>query len=245
MAISMKILALSGARSGSSGLPHKNILDLCGKPLLAWPLEISKRSKYIHRHILSTDSEKYAEIAKKHGFEVPFIQPKETAMDTSTVFEFISHALDWLERNENYVPDIVVYLCPTTPLVRYEDVDKAIEILMEDPEAHSVVLVSHAKGHPRKTVKLAPSGVHVVSYITERGRDVSPSNRQSHEKAFNRESLPVISRTKTIREIGSQAGDLVRYHLISEETAHDIDNALDFFLAQELIKRRENNNTQS
>lgn len=233
-----KVLGIVGARSGSKGLPHKNIKPLLGKPLMAWIIGTAKKSRYINRLVLSTDSREYAEIGKKFGAEAPFLRPPEIAKDTSVVGEFILHALEWLEKNESYVPDLVVYLSPTVPLVRVEDIDAAIEILLSDDEADSAILISPAHGHPHKMVKLAPDRIYAVSYITESARDVAASNRQAYEPAFNRESLPIVSRTRTLKEFKSQTGNRVRYHVISQESAMDIDTPLDFYLVEAVLKKQ-------
>ena len=83
----MKILGIIGARSGSKGVPGKNIRPLLGKPLIGWIIEKAKKSKYINRVIVSTDSEQYAEIARSFGAETPFLRPKEFAADTMAAKE--------------------------------------------------------------------------------------------------------------------------------------------------------------
>ena len=96
------------------GIPHKNIKHLCGKPLLSWTIDQAKKSKYEMRIIVSTDSEKYVEIATNYGAETPFLRPKEISQDLSTDLEFIEHALKELKKND-YVPDFIVQLRPTYP----------------------------------------------------------------------------------------------------------------------------------
>ena len=96
-----KILCLIPARSGSKGLPDKNIKTMVDKPLLAWSIEQARQSKYFNaqqmRVIVSTDSEKYRDIALKYQAEVPFLRPESISQDNSTDFMFINHALDWLK----------------------------------------------------------------------------------------------------------------------------------------------------
>jgi CMP-N,N'-diacetyllegionaminic acid synthase len=125
----IKILCIIPARSGSKGLPHKNIMDFKGKPLLSWSIEHAQQSKYSNniKIIVSTDSEKYAEISKQYGAEAPFIRPENISGDISTDFECIKHCVDWLKENENYEPDIILHLRPTQPCRRVEHLNKAIE----------------------------------------------------------------------------------------------------------------------
>ncbi len=134
----IKILCIIPARSGSKGLPHKNIMDFKGKPLLSWSIEHAQQSKYSNniKIIVSTDSEKYAEISKQYGAEAPFIRPENISGDISTDFECIKHCVDWLKENENYEPDIILHLRPTQPCRKIEHVNKAIEIFINQREKY-------------------------------------------------------------------------------------------------------------
>jgi len=153
-----KILAIIPARGGSKRVPRKNIKILGGKPLLAYSIEHSQSSKYINRTIVSTEDEEIAQIAKKYGAEVPFMRPKELAQDDTTDFPVFEHVLNWLKENENYLPDVVVQLRPTSPLRKVEDVDGAIELLMKNPEADSVRTVIEPQSSPYKMYTINESG---------------------------------------------------------------------------------------
>ena len=87
------ILAIVPARSGSKSVVDKNIRLIDGKPMLAYSIEHAKKSKYIGRVLVSTDSEKYAQIAKEYGAEVPFLRPAEYATDTALDYDVFYHAL--------------------------------------------------------------------------------------------------------------------------------------------------------
>jgi len=106
---------------------------LWGKPLLAWGIHKAKQSKYVEnmRIIVSTDSEKYAEIAREHGAETPFLRPKEISGDRALDLEWAEHALEWLEKNEGYVPDVILQLRPTQPCTKVKDIDKCLDIFLE------------------------------------------------------------------------------------------------------------------
>lgn len=234
----MKAMAIIGARAGSKGVPGKNVRPLVGKPLIAWAIENARACRRVERVILSTDSEEYAAVGRKYGAETPFLRPPDLASDTAIEFGYIRHALEWLAANESYSPEIVVRLCPTAPLIRAEDVDRCIELLAADPAADSAILMTPAREHPRKQVKLAGDGEHVISYITEKGSHVAPTNRQSYEAAYNRQSLPIASRRRTILELGSQTGDVVRYHVIPQETSFDIDTEHDFEIVEFLLGKQ-------
>lgn len=236
---SLKILGIIGARSGSKGVPDKNIRPLVGRPLMAWIIETAKTSRYINRLIVSTDSEDYAAAARCYGAETPFLRPKEFAVDDSPEFKYVKHALDWLKTNEGYRPDIVVRMMPTVPLQEAQDIDACIEELIKDSSAHSAVVIAEARQHPSKALKLindGSGGKLLVTYNTESGMEVTPIARQNYEKAYFRANV-IASRLDTIYETGSLTGDRVRYHIIPQERAIDIDSLADFFIVEQLIAK--------
>ena len=113
-----KILGLIGARSGSKGVPDKNIKDFNGKPLLGNIIEKAKNSKFINRLIVSTDSKNYSEIAQFYGAEVPCLRPKSLAEDFSPEIDFVKHMVNFLKNEEDYKPDIVVRMMVTPCLFK-------------------------------------------------------------------------------------------------------------------------------
>ncbi|OGG48345.1 hypothetical protein A3D66_02205 [Candidatus Kaiserbacteria bacterium RIFCSPHIGHO2_02_FULL_50_9] len=235
----LKILGIIGARSGSKGVPDKNIKLLDGKPLVGRIIEKAKKSAYINRVLVSTDSQQYADIAKQYGADTPFLRPAELAIDKSPELEYVKQALEWLEKNEGYTPDIVVRLMATVPLQTTEDIDGCIEALLKDPDADSAVVIAEARQHPVKALKLmddGKGGKKLVTYFGESGREVTPIARQNYEKAYFRANIIACWRD-TITKTDSLTGDLVRYHIISQERAVDIDSPADFFIAEELLKR--------
>ena len=123
----IKILGLIPARSGSKRIPRKNIMPLNGKPLIAYTIETAKKSKYINKVLVSTDSKEIASVARRYGAEVSFLRPKSISQDDSTEMQFLEHALEWFLEYENYEPDLIVLLYPTSPFRKPESIDKAVE----------------------------------------------------------------------------------------------------------------------
>jgi len=132
------VIAIIPARSGSKSVVDKNIKELSGYPLIAYSIAVAQLSKIIKRVIVSTDSERYAKIALDYGAEVPFIRPAEYSKDDSTDRDFLIHAISWLEKKENYVPEFWVHLRPTTPLRDPLLVDEAIERIQRNERATSL-----------------------------------------------------------------------------------------------------------
>lgn len=137
-----KVLALIPARGGSKGVPGKNILPICGKPLIHWTIEAARASRYIDRLILSSDDDKIMAIASACGCEVPFRRNPLLANDTSSSIDVVLDAIE-------HVPgfDIVVLLQPTSPLRSTADIDGVLEHL-ELSGAPACVTVRAAEEHP-------------------------------------------------------------------------------------------------
>lgn len=126
----MKYLIIIPARSGSRRIKNKNIVNICGEPLIAYTIKPSlklKKEEIVHDVILSTDSVMYANIGKSLGVDIPFIRPKKISREDSNSIDFMLHAIRFLER-KGKVYDATILLQPTSPLRKYEDIKKAIRI---------------------------------------------------------------------------------------------------------------------
>lgn len=124
------ILAIISARSGSKGLKNKNIKELCGKPLMAYSIEVALQSGVFDEVMVSTDSEKYADIAKKYGASVPFLRSEKTSGDNASSADMIREVLQmYKERGEEYKSFCL--LQPTSPLRTAEDIRNAYNIFEE------------------------------------------------------------------------------------------------------------------
>lgn len=231
-----KILALIGVRSGSSDLKNKNILSLAGKPLMAWIINTARSVKLIDRVIVSTDSKKYQRIAKKFGAETPFLRPKSISGKLSNEIEYIKHAIKFIKKKENYNPDIVVRLLATSPFQRVLDINKAIKIYMKK-KCDSVVIVSEAKQHPMKALKIIGKGnkKSLVGYFDNKGESVTGLPRQIFKKAYFRSNV-IIFNPKILSK-NTMTGKLVKYLIIKNNKHIDIDNKMDFEFAQFLMKK--------
>lgn len=139
-----KILALIPARGGSKGITDKNIIEINGKPLIAYSIEAARESKYIDEVVVTTDSDQIANVAKDYGAEIPFMRPQELASDHATTLDAVLHAVKKLE-NKKF--DVLVLLQPTSPLRTAEDIDKALEKFF-DADCESLVSVSQADDSP-------------------------------------------------------------------------------------------------
>lgn len=230
-----KILALIPARGGSKGLHKKNIRPLLGKPLIAWTIEEAKKSKYIDKIIVSTDDEEIARISQENGADVPFLRPKEFAMDSSKTADVILHALDFLERQKEQY-SLIVLLEPTSPLRDAADIDTCIKRLLERPEAKAVVSVAKLEsGHPEFNVIINPHG------FIRNCNDSSNFNilrRQELKDVFFFDGSVYISWIDTFRDKRSFYHELTLAYIIQKYKLMEIDDLSDFICVEALMEAK-------
>lgn len=146
MYINKKILAVIPARGGSKGIPNKNIVEINGRPLIDYSISEALKSQYIDRIIVSTDSEKIAEIAQRCGAEVPYLRPKHLAEDNSKTIDVLIDIIKQLSmKNCNY--DYMILLQPTQPLRKAYQIDEAIRLII-DRNYKSLLSVNLVNEHP-------------------------------------------------------------------------------------------------
>ena len=152
-----EVIALIPARSGSKGVPNKNIHKLGGHTVLGWSISACLKSDLIEKTIVSTDSEDYAQISRSLGAYVPFLRPSSISTDYSTDFEFIDHAISWLKVN-NDLPKYIVHIRPTTPFRNPAIIDQAIKLFIDIPTATSLRSVHEMPESAYKTFEIASNG---------------------------------------------------------------------------------------
>jgi CMP-N,N'-diacetyllegionaminic acid synthase len=139
----MRVYALIPARSGSKGVPDKNILEIDGRPLMAYSIAFG-RALGIDRVLLSTDSAAYAEIGRTHGAECPFLRADFASSDRAREEDILADLDARLPAHGIELPDLWVWLKPTSPFRRLDAVHRAIDLLSRDTDIDSVRLVSEA-----------------------------------------------------------------------------------------------------
>jgi CMP-N,N'-diacetyllegionaminic acid synthase len=227
----MNVIGIVTARGGSKGIPHKNIIPLLGKPLLAYTAE-SALSSRLARVVLSTDDVEIACVGKELGLDVPFMRPQGLAQDETPTIPVLQDVLRKLEaRGEVY--DAVMTLQPTNPLRRVEDINGAIELL-EWTGADSVISVYDVgERHPAR-----------MKFMDAEGRLVDPpfaeeregQRRQELPKLYLREGSIYLTRTAVLMEQSSLKGRDSRGWLIPPERAVNIDIPFDLFLIEQVMK---------
>ena len=230
----MEILSLIPARSGSKGLPDKNIKMLGGYPLLEWSIRASLLSSSISRTIVSTDSSEYRAIAISKGAECPFLRPAEISTDKSSDIDFINHALAELERN-GYRPDFIIHLRPTTPFRDPSVIESAISQIENSPPWTSIRSVHEMSESAYKSFEIEESGNLVATFSKERNLEGSNIGRQLFPRTFQANGYVDVLSVPRILKTGEIHGDLVQSFLT--EPAIEIDTPFDFEIAESMSDR--------
>ena len=235
----MRIVAVIPARGGSKSIPKKNVKLLNGHPLIAYSIASALSSKLVSRVIVSTDDEEIAQVALKYGAEVPFKRPSHLAQDHVTDFPVFHHALHWLEVEDNYIPDIIIQVRPTSPFRPPDLVDNAIQPLLENKSADSVRVVTPSGQNPYKMWR-----IHEQSLIPLLTIDLPEPYNQPRQKLpatyWQTGHLEVIRR-ETITELKSLTGNVILPYIIEPEFAVDLDNLFQWSYAEYLMQSKQIN----
>lgn len=226
-----QIIALIPARSGSKGIPGKNIKYLNEKPLIAYTIEAAKHSRLIDRIIVSTDDKTIAKVSMNYGAEAPFLRPKKMAEDSTPTLPVLRHAIKWLRINEKYVPEIVVLLQPTSPLRTSKMIDSAIRVFLKSGRC-TTVSVNQVKENPY-WMKILQNG-YLRSF---KKNDLRITRRQDLPDVYMINGAIYICRTELLFGRDPYEANNVRAFIMDRKSSIDIDAPEDFFLVEKLMKR--------
>jgi N-acylneuraminate cytidylyltransferase len=224
-----RVLAVIAARGGSKGLPRKNVLDLGGRPMVAWSVVAAHGAATVDRTVLSTDDDEIIAAARAAGCEVPFKRPPELATDTAGIQDAMIHALDSLGED----PDYLVLLQATSPLRHAADIDAAVE-LCHRSGASSAVSVTEAAKAPFWMFTLdGDGGMHrVVEPPGEAGR------RQDLPRCYALNGAVYVVRLPWFRENRKFIADDTRAYVMTADRSVDVDSRLDLLLARAILADR-------
>lgn len=232
----MKILGIITARGGSKGIPGKNIKPLMGKPLIAYTIKAAKNSGALDRVILSTDDERIAAVARKHGCEVPFMRPVEIAQDQTGHLPVIQHAMQWLKDNEGYEPDAVMILQPTTPLRQAFHIKGACD-LMREKQPDSVLSVSSVPDDCNSQKTMVQDGER-LTLLNGAPIYKRVARRQDLRKEYRSAGMIFLFKTGLIfdKQNPNFYGEYTLPYEVEEKYLGDIDEPGDFEKAEEKLR---------
>jgi CMP-N-acetylneuraminic acid synthetase len=237
MTTDLRIMALIPARAGSKRVKDKNLRNLGGLPLIGHKIKVALESKYINRIIISTNSEEIKNIAESFGLSVPFLRPEEISGDDSTELEFHQHALNWLSENEKYIPDLIVNLYPTSPLVQSATIDLAIKKVIENPECDSLRSVVKCSEHPYK-MWIEKNDIFLEPFIKSDDDNTHTLSYHMLPEVFIQNTCIYITKPETINRYKSTIGKKVLSFIMDEIESFDINSELDFMIAEKIISNR-------
>jgi len=222
------VLAIIPARGGSKGIPRKNIRMLAGKPLIAWTIEETKKSKYIDRLILSSEDAEIIKVAKEWGCEVSFVRPAELAKDDTPGIEPVLHAMSMLP---GY--DYVVLLQPTSPLRLVDDIDGCIETCVSS-SAPSCVSVTEVDQHPYWMYTISDAG-YLEAFIKQ---PIKTFCRQDLPKVHILNGAVYVSESNILEERRSFITTETKAYVMPQKRSRDVDDYLDMMLCEILIENK-------
>lgn len=224
-----KVLALIPARGGSKAIHEKNIYQIMGKPLIEYTIESAKKSKYIDEIIVSTDSDKIANISRKCGAKVPFIRPFEIASDTASTIEVLIHAINELNAQVKF--DCIILLQPTSPLRDENDIDVALEIFIDNGKK-SLISVSKVYDNPVLIRRIHNNQLYKIL------NNDSSVRRQDMPEFYKVNGSIYINRICDIHSNTSLNDNVIPY-IMDKSHSVDIDDYSDVCLAEYYIKNKE------
>lgn len=221
------ILVVIPARGGSKGLPGKNIKMLCGKPLIAYSIDVARAFADDKNICVSTDSEEIKQVVEQYGLKVPFLRPDYLATDTATSDDVLIHAVNYYREQYGRTFKILLLLQPTSPLRTKEDVEGAIRLYRDDIDMVVSVMKSHA---PAVLCQDDEQGYVQLTY---------------NKKALGRQQLPdmyefngavyVMSVDALLEKKMAGFTKIVKY-VMSKEHSIDIDDIYDFLQVESILK---------
>jgi len=232
----VKVLGIIPARGGSKGVPRKNVKILAGKPLLQWTAEAALKSN-LDRVILSSEDSEIIASARSAGVEIPFARPKELAKDDTPAIEVVIHAVEELKRSEEYHPEAVMLLQPTSPLRTTKHINEALHLFTLHPEATSLVSVVKLSHNlvPESLMQLDKNGYlnHLQSWDERRNL------RQEKPVYYARNGAAIyLVKISCLLEENSLYGARILPYEMSREESVDIDDLFDFEMCEYLLEKR-------
>lgn len=226
----MKSLFLIPARGGSKGIPHKNVKELGSKPLIYYSIDVAREITTDDNICVSTDDESIIECVERIGLKVPFIRPAELASDTANTNDVICHAINFYKcKGVEY--DNVVLLQPTSPLRLANQVSEAIALYRDD-----IDMVVSVKENLSSVVLFKENSDGFLEHAFDVSKGV---RRQDSLKLYEYNGAIYVINCKSVLTKGMGKFKNIIKYVMPDESSVDIDNMLDWYFCEMLIKNME------
>ena len=226
----MRVYALIPARSGSRGVPDKNIREIAGHPLFAYSIAFAKKIKFA-RIVVSTDSPKYRDIAVRYGADCPYLRGSKASGHAAMEEDILADLAANLPQFGIDMPDVWVRLKPTSPFRSVRSVESAIDILGDNPDITSVRIVSETEAR----LHVVDENGFLVPQSPRWDRRRSVMRRDEFARAYKPFNLDVLRHALWVERGSAYMGDKVRPIIEHKITGLDIDDEDDFEIAKALI----------
>ena len=227
------VLGIIPARGGSKGIPHKNIKEIGGKPLIAWTIESALLSKALNHVIVSTDSAEIANVAKKYGIECKNLRPAHLSDDHAKTIDVIKYEVERFEKQSNHIVTDVFLLQTTTPLRTSDDIIKSLNIYNQSQRTSLISVYDAVSVHPS------------IMYIAH-GNTLEPydktsiiQRRQDMKSVYIRNGAIYISSKEQIFEHNRLVCDTPAFYTMDRTRSVNIDETFDLELSEWLLRKEQ------
>lgn len=231
-------IALIPARAGSKRVVDKNIRELAGHPMLAYSIAAARQSGVFAKVIVSTDSERYAEIARRYGAEVPFLRAAEIAGDKSADIEWVESALRQL-REAGHEFDCFSILRPTSPLRLPETIRRAWSEFLAEPGVDSLRAVEMCAQHPGKMWVVRGTRMNPLLPLGPAELPWHSTQYAALPEVFVQNASLEIAWTRVVAETRTISGHVVMPFFTRGSEGLDVNNESDWWRANYLLERGE------
>jgi CMP-N,N'-diacetyllegionaminic acid synthase len=228
-----KAIAIIPARSGSKGLPHKNIKDLCGKPLIAWSIETALKSKFLDRVVLSTDDREYQKIGLRFGAEAPFLRPGELASDSALTVDVVEHLLEYYRQSQREEFEYVVLMEPTSPMREDEDIDMMLgKLEAQKKEFDAIISLGEVSEHPSIFRKIDENRL-ISKFLPNKKTNIL---RQNIDPIYFPYGVAYIVKRDVLLKTRNFYPRRSTYHEIKRYQCFEIDDIYDFLAIENIMR---------
>ncbi len=238
MSAPLKAVALIPARAGSKRIPDKNVTALAGHPLIAYTICAARQSGVFDAVIVSTDSERYAAIARHYGAEVPVLRPAEISCDTSPDINWVRFTLQELARNDRAF-EVFSLLRPTSPCRKPETIRRAFARFTGESGADSLRAVEKCEQHPGKMWIVRGQRMHPLMPMGPKEVPFHSTQYAALPEVYVQNASLEIAWTRVPLELGSIAGEVLIPFLTEGDEGFDVNHPADWRLLEMALARGE------
>lgn len=231
-----RTLAIIPARSGSKGLPGKNIISLLQKPLISWTIKAAQKSRLITEYIVSTDDIEIKKVAEEAGAKVPFLRPKELATDTTSSADMALHCIEHFENRDIFFDNIIL-LEPTSPLRKMDDIDNALTLFHKNyNNTDGIVSLGRIHLENPSIVKYVEN--NLIIPLSVNGSPGKVTRRQDYVDYYFPYGVLYIIKTEIIKQERSFYTSRIMPYFIERWQNYELDDIYDFYVIEAIMKRK-------